>query len=556
MLIFPPSYQNPILISTNIVLTLPWRRWHEGDVHATLHVFPSVPAFLFLLGIALELFSLAARFFPARRPLPFQQFVLWALRPWTLWALFNLIFRWRGDQGFNNRSTFPFYANPWPPDEGLAPAILRLLHSSAWIGWMGLSLLLALAIVGLLAWHLRSKPSRPWLSLATLYILAVALHLSLACLPHGAWTNQGRSGSLLAPWHIPGSTMLHVMPRIQSSPDFLNRFLEIQPKLRASIHGLSHPPLASLSLHWIGQLMGIRERNIYSPEVRLRYAIGLTLFGALNLLVLYFLGRHLFDAQTGFLTAVLWTTAPAVSAYATFAQDSIYALFFNLALLFSWHVLHSGKHTFLWAILLGLDFFVLVFMNYSWCLATTLFALFALASGIRHRWNLRAIALRLLLPLSIMTLLSLAFLARFHLDYWAMYQYSHQFVILWYPMTGIYQWTMALIGGQFDLFLLLGSIPASAFASSLLRNLRIPHLREPRVQFLLIVLGVYALPLLFGPNCLKMETARCWIWVASLPLAFAASRLLLMPHRIFVFGTPFVSVLTYAVLRLFLNFGI
>ncbi len=523
----------------------------------TVHsLFPSVPAILLLIGIAVELFCRIIRFFPARRPPPFLTFVVWAIRPWTLWALFNLIFRWRWDHGFNNRLTFPFYANPWPPDHGFAEAITRLLHSPTWILWMGLSIFLTLAIVSLLTWTLRSsKPSRLWLSLPGLYVLAVALHLSLACMPHGAWTDQGRSGSLLAAWHNTGSTMLHVIPRIQSTHDFLSRFQEIQPKLRSSIHGLSHPPFASLSLNWIGQVMGIQENNILLPDVRLRYAIGLTLFGALNLLLLFFLGRSLFDAQTGFLTAVLWTTAPAVSAYATFAQDSIYALFFNSALLLSWHVVHSQRRTLLWATLLGIDFFVIIFMNYSWCLATTLFALFALATGIRHRWGIRDAALRLLLPLCVMTLLTAAFLAYFRLNYWAMYQYSNQFVIQWYPMSGIYQWTMALIGGQFDLFLLLGSVTTSAFASTLFAHLRTTQLREPRVQFLLIVLAVYTLPLLFGPNCLKMETARCWIWVASLPLAFAASRLLHMPHRIFILGTPIVSSLTYAVLRLFLDFG-
>ncbi len=518
-------------------------------------LFPSVPAFLLLLGIAVESLCLATRFFLARPLPPFLKLIVWALRPWSLWAIFNLIFRWRWDQGFNNRQTFPFYANLWNPGEGFSEAITRLSQSPVWILWMSLSILITLAIAGLLVWTLRSKPSRLWLSLPSLYVLAIALHLSLASMPHGAWTDQGRSGSLLAAWNQPGSTMLHVMPHIQSTHDFLSRFLDIQPKLRSSIHGLSHPPFASLSLDWIGQVMGIQEKNIRLPEVRLRYAIGLTLFGALNLLILFFLGRSLFDSKTGFLTAVLWATAPAVSAYATFAQDSIYALFFNSALLFSWHVVHSQRRTLLWAILLGLDFFVLIFMNYSWCLATTLFALFALATGIRHRWGIRDVALRLLLPLTFMTLLATAFLAYFRLNYWAMYQYSNQFVIQWYPMSGIYQWTMALIGGQFDLFLLLGSITTSAFASTLIAHLRMSSLREPRVQFLFIVLFVYALPLLFGPNCLKMETARCWIWVASLPLAFAASRLLLMPHRIFMWATPIVSVLTYALMRLFLDFG-
>ena len=113
---------------------------------------------------------------------------------------------------------------------------------------------------------------------------------------------------------------------------------------------------------------------------------------------------------------------------------------------------------------------------------------------------------------------------------------------------------MALIGGQLDLFLLLGSVTCSAFVAALLR-LGKAKFGEPRVIYLAILLSVFALPLLFGPTCLKMETARCWNWIASLPIAFAAARLLDMPHRVFAYGAPVVSVLTYIAMRLFLNFA-
>ncbi|NLG34170.1 MAG: hypothetical protein GX548_02320, partial [Lentisphaerae bacterium] len=128
-----------------------------------------------------------------------------------------------------------------------------------------------------------------------------------------------------------------------------------------------------------------------------------------------------------------------------------------------------------------------------------------------------------------------------------------RFVNEWYPFTGAYQWIMAFLGGQIDLWLLLGSVTASALAV-LLARFRWKCLRDPRVTYLAIILGVFALPLLFGPNCLKMEAARCWIWVATLPLLFAARLLHRMP-RLFVYGAPAVSVLTYAAMRLFLDFA-
>ena len=67
---------------------------------------------------------------------------------------------------------------------------------------------------------------------------------------------------------------------------------------------------------------------------------------------------------------------------------------------------------------------------------------------------------------------------------------------------------------------------------------------------------VLALPLLFGPNPLKMETARCWNWFLPLPFAFAARGLLRhRSARLFVPATVVVSGLTALGMRLFLDFA-
>ena len=73
--------------------------------------------------------------------------------------------------------------------------------------------------------------------------------------------------------------MLYTVPFVKDSDDYLRRFREIQPQLRSTIHGLSHPPGASLSLYWIGNALGARGLDIRQPETRLRYTLGLTLFG-------------------------------------------------------------------------------------------------------------------------------------------------------------------------------------------------------------------------------------------------------------------------------------
>ena len=544
-----------IILFSGTDLTSGRTGWHQGAMNPWSPLFPSVPAAILVFGLGFELLRFAGLRSGLRRDNPRLSFTVWALRPWLFWAAFNLFYRWHWDLGFNNRRTFPFYANPWVRDESFSAALQRLAHAPGVLFWGLVAVALLALLLLLLAWALRGRPRRAGPALAGFFALATGLHLSIACLPNADWTTEnGRHSSLLTSWNSIGSTMLHAVPQVRGSTDYFTRFLEIQPRLRQTIHALSHPPAASLSLYWIGKAMGVKGCDIRLPEVRLRYTLGLTAFGALNALVLFLLGRSLFDTRTGLLTAVLWITAPSVIAYATFAQDSLYAVFFNLALWLGWLTVTTERRAPLCGAALGVVFFAMTLLSYSWCLVTTLFALFALLVGRQRRWPLREHAVRLVLPLAIMTLLAAAFLVHHRLDYFAIYRYSSRFVNEWYPFTGPYQWIMALLGGQIDLWLLLGSVTASALAVSAAR-FRPARLADPRTLYLALLLGVFALPLLFGPNCLKMETARCWIWIASLPLAIAARHLLLMPSRLFLYGTPVVSVATAITLRLFLDFA-
>jgi len=102
---------------------------------------------------------------------------------------------------------------------------------------------------------------------------------------------------------------------------------------------------------------------------------------------------------------------------------------------------------------------------------------------------------------------------------------------------------------------MMGSATCSFFLAGAGAALRRKPL-EPATVFLLIILGVFALPLLFGPNPLKMETARCWNWILAVPLAFAANRIMqLEKAEVLLPAVTAVSGTTYLLMRLYLDFA-
>lgn len=518
----------------------------------------SVPALLLYAWAAYEIAAYAAKRLAEERRHPAWRFGLWALRPWAAWAVFNLVYRWQWAAGFNNRRTFPFFANLWDDKEPLIQALGRLAGTpTVWL-W-GLVVLLFAGGLAFAAARWAQDPPQQRLkrvgALLALYLAAAALYLSVASLPNGTRSTEERTASLLSCWHA-HATMLYTVPVIQSTGHYLEHFLELQPQLRKTIHGLSHPPGASLSMYYIGCATGVRGEDIRLDSTRIRYALGLTLFGALNVLVVFALTRNLFgDDRIAFLAALLWLAAPSVTSYGTFAQDTLYAVFFNLALLLTYRVATCDRRPWAEMIALGFVFFCVVMLNYSWCLLTTVFAVFVLYGWRRARRPFPDLAVRGVVPLGLMTVLAGTLLLIYRLDYLAMYKVSSEYVALWYRFEGLYQHLTAWIGGQFDLWLLMGSVTCSAFLVALFR-LRPRDLAEPPVAFLALVLCVFALPILFGPTCLRMETARCWNWVAAIPFAFAARELLRTPApRLFAAGAVVVSILTSVALRLFMNFA-
>jgi len=517
----------------------------------------SAPGVLLVAAVCLEGASLAIRRVRRGARTPALTVARWALRPWAVWAAFNLVFRRYAERGFNNPRTFPFYANLWRADEGFADALRRLAGTPSVWGWGAVVLGLTAALLALADRAVRARQNDGSLArpLLCAFLLAAALPLAVACLPDGIVSRDRTRGTLLSSWTAQ-STMLYTIPHIRSTGDYLRRFTEIQPALRRTIHGITHPPGASLSLYWIGRLTGAAGRDIRDAAVRLRYAVGLTVFGACNVFLLFLLGRRMFDSgAAGLLAALLWLASPATGAYASFAQDSLYAVFFNASLLLSWTVVTGEERRRLPALLHGVNFFLLAFLTFSWTIAAAVFAGFLVVIGLRRDWPLREYVWRAGLPFAVAAALSAILLAWSGLDYLAVYRTARAYVAEWYVFRDAYQWCMALVGGQVDLWLMMGSVTCSAFLVGTVRAARARPWGEPAV-FLTVILAVYAVPLLFGPACLKMETSRCWNWIATVPLAFAARELLRRePAWLFACGALAVSVLSYAGMRLFLNFG-
>ncbi len=386
-----------------------------------------------------------------------------------------------------------------------------------------------------------------------LFMLVAALHLSVASLPNGAWNSGERKGSLLSCWHA-HATMLYAKPFVNSTDHFLKNFSEIQKQLRFTIHAYSHPPGGTLSMHYIACLTGARHMNIRLDSTRIHYTLGMTLFAALNLFIVFGLGKSIFGTvKHGFVAAILWGVSPAVMGYSNYAQDSLYAVFFNLALLLTWRIGMAKRPHWPEMVVLGLVFSCLNFLNYSWVLVTSIFALFLLYRAFSTPWGIRKLLLRGIPPLGVMTLVSGSILYYYRLDYLAAYQVSTCYVREWYQYNTVYQHIIAWIGGQIDIGLMMGAITCSAFLAAVAARIKQRDL-NPAVIFLGIILAIYILPVLFGPTCLRLETARCWLWVPSVPICFAASHLLAQSRpRRFVTATALVSLISYTLMRLFLN---
>jgi len=520
------------------------------------------PILLLMGWIVFEGVNLARR----RGGKPSLKLMGWFLRPWAVWAGLSVIYQLNPGKGMDAVETapsftawlFPFFVNPWTPEQSFTQILARLVSTPTVYFWGAVTVGLAVLLVLLIRRVFSDRPLTRKSALALLlglYLLAGALPLTIACLPNGAWDSEECKGSLLSCWHA-HATVLYAAPFVQSTDHFLRNYEEIHSRLRFTIHAYSHPPGAPLSMYYIGKAVGAGGMNIRLDSTRLRYTFGMAFFAALNIFILFALGKSIFGTtKHGFAAAILWTVSPAVLAYVPHTQDGLYAVFFNLSLLLTWRIGMAKRASWLEMLGLGLVFFCLNFLNYSWVLVTSIFALFLLYRAISTPWTFRELALRGGIPLGLMTLVSGSILIHYRLDYLAAYNQSTCYVQEWYQYATVYQHVAAWIGGQIELFLMMGAITCSALFAALYERGKQRDI-GPQTVFIALIFAIYILPVLFGPTCLRLEAARCWLWVPSVPICFAASHLLKQSRpRLFVTVAALVSLGTYTLMRLFLNFA-
>lgn len=493
-----------------------------------------------------------------------HKLLVWIARPWSAWAIVNLIYQLNPGKGLDAMDTapdftdwvFPVFIHPWNPEESIGHVFTRLATTPTVYIWGMIVALLTLTILFFIKRILSDKQynwKRITLLLLGLYLAIGTLHLSVASLPNGPFDSGDRKGSLLSCWHA-HSTMLYSVPFVKTKGQFLRNFKEIQPQLKFTIHALSHPPGGVLSMYYIGKIVGASGMNIRLDSTRLRYAIGMTFFAALNIFILFGMGKTMFGSNKhGFIAAILWNTAPVAMAYSNFAQDGLYAVFFNLALLLTWRIGMATKRRYVEMMALGLTFVAIILMNYSWGLVTTIFAAFMIYRAISAKWKFLDLTIRGVVPLSVMTIVAGAILLRYKMDYIAFYKVSSCYVKSWYQYDTIYQEVISWVGGQVEIWLFMGAISCSAFFASIYARKK-EKIWNPQLVFLIIIIIVYALPVLFGPTCLRLETSRCWLWVTSVPACFAAHHLLSQERpRLFVTAAVLFSIGSYSLIRLFLT---
>lgn len=518
------------------------------------------PAFIITGWMLFEII----RFLRIRKGRKTSKLFGWSLRPWAVWAIVNLVYQLNPGKGLDTVNSaptftswiFPIFLHPWNRGESFGDILTRLATTPAVYYWGAIVIILTLILILFIKLIVSDKVialKKILLILAGLYLLIGTLHISIASLPNGAFDSDNRKSSLLSCWHA-HMTMLYSVPFVSTKGHFLRNFKEIQPRLKFTIHALSHPPGGVLSMYYIGKMVGAGDMNIRLDSTRIRYTLGMTFFATLNIFILFGMGKTIFGSNKhGFTAAILWNTAPAMMAYSNHAQDGLYAVFFNLALLLIWRIGIAEKRRHTEMVSLGLVFMLVIFMNYSWTLLTTIFAAFMIYRAISAKWKFSELIIRSGIPLTVMTVISGYILFRYKLNYIEFYKVSSGFVKNWYQYNTVYQHIISWIGGQVEIWLFMGAISCSAFFASLHAR-RKQKKQSPELIFLIIILVVFAMPVLLGPTCLRLETARCWLWVTSVPTCFAAQHLLAQSRpRLFVTAAVLFSVIGYSFIRLFLT---
>jgi len=476
----------------------------------------------------------------------------WFWRPWGLWAVLNIVFRLLGRWGFGDRTTFPFFCNPWRSGSGWRATFDWLFARQELATWSLVLFLLGLLFLLTCRQIIAAPPTRRTTALVLVVLVAFAfvLPLTYECLPEGPGNLDDSEGCFLQVWLDSGSTMLYCMPRVHSKAHFLKHFDEIQPTLRVSIHGVSHPPGATLALYWLGKCFGATEQV---TDDRLRYALGSTLFAALGVIAVFLLGWTMYQSrQAGLMAAALWAVKPAALAYNTFSPDAVCTVFFILFVALTWRIALADRRRWGSMIALGVVLYALTLLNFIWPLFVALFGFMVLLFAWRLDLRPADWIVRGAVPVALMALLLVTTCFYYRLNYVAVFHYA----LTYYNgchRTDLYQKVMETVGGQVDLYLMTGSFCVYLFWTRLPGWLRCKPV-PPQALFLLAILAFQIVTIVFlkGP---AGEASRIWAWIPAVPVAMVANHLRTLDRPGFYFtAAAAFALLQYYFMRLFLMF--
>jgi hypothetical protein len=479
----------------------------------------SFPVAVLLVLVVVEVLPFVKRDLRASR---WWRLAAWFWRPWAVWAVFNIGYRYFAKLGFNERTTFPFYFYQWDGKLTWIGAIGWLVHLRTFWIWSAV-----LAAVGLLFWLLcrwmvtgTTTPRKTALALVLLVAFGFVLPLVYDAIPLGVGDPREGEGSFARMWLDSGNTMLYCLPHVRSKGYYIRHFEEIQPQLKITIHGADHPPGASLALYWLSGLFGA-DKGI--DKELWRYELATAAFASLGVLAMFFLGWSMFRSQEiGLMSAALWAVKPTSLAYNVFAPDTVYWVFYILCFALGWRVATAEKRLYGSMIGLGVVWAVLSLLNFNFPLLVAMFGVFLLLHAWRSRWRPAEWLWRATIPSSVFVILFLWVCVHYKLNYPAIFIYGLK-SFSFYDLNTVYKWVMSLIGGHIDISLMLGSFSATILWT------RFPGWARQKpmsgqVLYGLVILAFLLVSLIVLKD-LKVEAGRIWAWTMAVPLVLLAKHL-------------------------------
>jgi hypothetical protein len=379
-----------------------------------------------------------------------------------------------------------------------------------------------------------SRPSAARMLAA--WLACVFLWLAIPLVPRG-WTG------VLQPWTAPGKVYAWAAQRVDRTGGvtaFLDDYDHVQ---RAQpVHARSHPPGATLASYWTQRI---------DPPVRKTNPLRLAFLSSFALPIVFAIGLELADRRRALAAAALFGTMPAAAVYSTYSHDPLFAVFLLLHL---WASLRIARGSTGAGMLLvsGAALFAASMMTYAAAFTAAAAGCLAYAFGtpgaIRSRRWWRAVTV----PPIVAVALHLVLAVTTGFDYPASFLEAHRFHSAYYPFAGPADWTYALVGGQLEFLWGVGPVAGGIAVATLLGRAA----PDPVLRFSLAVLVPYAVALLAGPNPLKLETARCWYWLAAVPAVLTGGRLLDAGGDKPVLFVAASSIGIALVSILFLDFGV